>query len=506
MSEEIYTVIVADDEPEICEAVCQMVDWEQLGFRLVGSAGNGVDALQMVEQLQPDLLLTDIEMPFISGTELSRQVREVQPLIQVAFLSGYDDFEYVQSAIENQVIAYLLKPLSMAELTEELRGIHRKMQSRFQELRPVPSHMSRHIATATLLLDAFPSNQSEQSIRNRLYDCGMVFTEPYLLAVISIGAADFRQSAAQTVEKVIQKYYSCSAVVSGERILCLVVSEDGFSRLGVALDELYCVGKRLLSFAFNIGVSRSFTDLTQCHAACREAVDAQTLASESGIYHYEQLQENADRLSSDHIQRIEQMLLNEDDAELRNWLQSALRAPHSDFASMNLLFAAQEVVARYLGERDTALLLRRSQLENPFGTGASREEMDRRVAEFCLAGMERIRERKKKGIGFLCERALDIIERCYMDPELSLATVSSRLHVSPNYLSANIKKYAGETFINLVIKRRMEAAAQLLRDKTMKITEVSERCGYNDQHYFSYCFKKYYGVSPSVMRRGGETE
>ena len=115
--------------------------------------GNGLDALQLVEQLQPDLLLTDIQMPFITGTELAKSVRELQPLISIAFLSGYDDFEYAQRAIENRVISYLLKPISVAELTAALREIHVKMERNFQELRPVDVHISKHLTTASLLLD-----------------------------------------------------------------------------------------------------------------------------------------------------------------------------------------------------------------------------------------------------------------------------------------------------------------------------------------------------------------
>ena len=87
-SDTLYTVVVADDEDELREAVCTMIPWQELGYRLVGSAGNGLDALQLVEELRPDLLLTDIRMPFISGIELARQVREVRPATQIAFLSG----------------------------------------------------------------------------------------------------------------------------------------------------------------------------------------------------------------------------------------------------------------------------------------------------------------------------------------------------------------------------------------------------------------------------------
>ena len=82
----IYTVVVADDEDELREAVCSMIPWEEYGFRLVGSAGNGLDALQLVERVEPDLLLTDIRMPFISGIELARQVREIRPATNIAFL------------------------------------------------------------------------------------------------------------------------------------------------------------------------------------------------------------------------------------------------------------------------------------------------------------------------------------------------------------------------------------------------------------------------------------
>ena len=131
---QVLTVLVADDEPELLGAVCQLIDWESLGFRLVGRAGNGLDALQMVEALQPDFLLTDIRMPFISGTALTRQAKAVQPLLQVAFLSGYDDFEYAKAGIEDEIVAYLLKPISMAELTEELRKIHDKIEKRLASL------------------------------------------------------------------------------------------------------------------------------------------------------------------------------------------------------------------------------------------------------------------------------------------------------------------------------------------------------------------------------------
>ena len=286
MAAETYTVVVADDEQELREAVCSMIRWEEIGFRLVGSAGNGLDALQLVEQLQPDLLLTDIQMPFITGTELAKSVRELQPLISIAFLSGYDDFEYAQRAIENRVISYLLKPISVAELTAALREIHEKMERHFQELRPVDVHISKHLTTASLLLDPYAEYSGEDAER-LLLESGMVFTRPYDIAVFSVRVCHADQRSAHMIDRILRKYFSCCSFASGGRILSLVISENGFTHIGAALDELYYACRRMLDENCILGISRFFPDLRYCTEACREAVEVQQKATEPGIFRYE---------------------------------------------------------------------------------------------------------------------------------------------------------------------------------------------------------------------------
>ena len=124
----MYTIIVADDEEELRRAIIRRVDWASIGFTVIGEADNGAEALELVEKLKPDLLLTDIRMPFVSGIELARQVREICPATNIAYLSGYDDFSYAQQAIQYNIISYMLKPISVEELTEELLNIKNKMQ------------------------------------------------------------------------------------------------------------------------------------------------------------------------------------------------------------------------------------------------------------------------------------------------------------------------------------------------------------------------------------------
>ena len=94
-----YTVLVVDDEFELRRAMIERVDWAAAGFKVVGEAENGVEALDLIETLEPDLILTDIKMPMISGLELAAKVRELRPATQIVILSGYDSFEYARTAI-----------------------------------------------------------------------------------------------------------------------------------------------------------------------------------------------------------------------------------------------------------------------------------------------------------------------------------------------------------------------------------------------------------------------
>ena len=210
----IYTVIVADDEDELREAVCTMIPWEALGFHLVGSASNGLDALELVERLEPDLLLTDIRMPFISGIELARQVREIRPAMHIAFLSGYDDFEYAKQAIQYNIISYMLKPLTMDGLAAELKSIHEKIDARYAGLRRADaSHADRAAFLIPLVLAQYDNAPAdlEERLRTSAAACGLLRgtddrSTLVVLAASLEGAADYEAGFTQLVEQSANKY------------------------------------------------------------------------------------------------------------------------------------------------------------------------------------------------------------------------------------------------------------------------------------------------------------
>ncbi len=107
----------------------------------------------------------------------------------------------------------------------------------------------------------------------------------------------------------------------------------------------------------------------------------------------------------------------------------------------------------------------------------------------------------RKNLDIMCDEVLDIINKEYSDETLSLTSISRRLHVSSNYLSTVLKKVKGATFTEFLTQKRMSAAKDLISCTSMKLHEISELCGYSDRNYFSYCFKKYFGISPNIMRQ-----
>ena len=414
-----YTVVVADDEDELREAVCTMIPWQDYGFCLVGSASNGLDALQLVEKHAPDLLLTDIRMPFISGIELARQVREVRPATNIAFLSGYDDFEYAKQAIQYNIISYMLKPLTMEGLGAELRTIREKIDAQyalFRQTAPRPDRADQQAAMLMpLVLDEFAEPEEEQA-EAYARRCGLLqdgADRPRYTVMVSTllredGGSGTEPTFAASVDRLACKYLrGVSFFAAGKVVSVLLGNPSDFDEyLHILADEIPQMADRVLGRRCRIGVSRTVAGLTELHSAYREAMEA---------------------------------------------LRQGDRT---------------EGGAQFISDLAPAV----------------------------------------KGGELLCRRALEVLDQHYMEADLSLVSLSGLLDVSPNHLSACIKKYTGETFINILIRKRMEAARELLSASGLKVQEVSQRCGYTDQHYFSYCFKKYCGESPNAMRRRLEQE
>ncbi len=414
----MYTVVIADDEPKQRETMIKTIEWEKIGFQIVGEAENGSEALDFVSRLAPDLLLTDIRMPFISGIDLAREVREVRPATQIAFLSGFDEFSYAQQAIQYNIISYLLKPISVAELTEELKKIKEKIDRIFEDFAKIQKGEANTGADffLPLLLNQSYFESSEER-ENRLLkeqkQMGLLRAgrEEWNYEVLSILLRDKNgknctaSNHIHGVNSILQKYVECfSFYVDGRIVSVLYASPNSMQKyLHILVTDLVQSMERILKLRCSIGIGKETHKLTGLFQSCAESASA--LSCDQG------------------------------------------------------------------GERRIFYL-----------------------QDMCVA----------EGIPDVCQKALEKIGQEYGNTDLSLISVSKEIGISPNYLSMLIKKKTGKSFVDYLTSLRMEIAERLLKETNMKIREISEQCGYSDQHYFSYCFKKYAGVSPNILRRKGK--
>lgn len=528
----MYTVIVADDEEELRRALIRRVDWESIGFSVVGEAENGAEALELVEKYEPDLLLTDIRMPFITGIELARQVREVRPATQIAFLSGYDDFSYAQQAIQYNIISYLLKPISAAELTEELKKIKEKIDEKYHQFMVDNGERGKlEIQNMIMpwLLDGFQGEAGEERNQRLIKEaaaCGLIKDVSsdfrFIVIITSIIDQDGKNCTSQTsvhaIDFILKKYIRHVSFYSEGRVISLLIaSQSGFDKyLHIAVGEITQSVKRIMNFSCLIGVSRSVQGLSNVHEAYIEAMNAiqYSKRNRTEVYFISDIEREEDvdlERIENCISEMENLLRGGSRQELEEYLNKVFdQIAEKNIAVTALYFMMVQLVSAVFRivysvvEKDAITEL---QSNSPLLVRDTMENIDlirSRYITFCLAAKDLIAEQRKKSSTVLCDKALGIIENQYMNPDISLVSVSNEIAVSPNYLSALIKKSTGKTFIDLLTQKRIETAKDLLLCTNLKIKEISEKCGYNDQHYFSYCFKKYAGVSPNACRQNME--
>ena len=128
-----FTVILADDEAQILEGIHRGIDWDALGFEVIATASNGKELLERTETLRPDLVISDIKMPFLDGLQVAKMLHDNMMHVKIVLFSGWDDFEYAQLAIRYGVSEYILKPIDFQEMDTLLNKLHDELEEEFQQ-------------------------------------------------------------------------------------------------------------------------------------------------------------------------------------------------------------------------------------------------------------------------------------------------------------------------------------------------------------------------------------
>ncbi len=524
----MYTVIVADDEEEIRRALVKKMDWNSLGFELVGEASNGAEALELVEKLGPDLLLTDIMMPFIGGIELARQVREVRPSTQIAFLTGYEVFEYAKKAIQYNIISYILKPISSEEMGVELVKIRKLIDKKFEQFRSseqAKEHLDTLSFVMPLLLDGYShadSRQDRGSIISEADKQGLIIPgadTSYCVLVTSVadksGINVTSKATINSFNLILDKYVQHISFYINGRVVTLI---HGTRRtlekyLHIAVEDIAQSVDRIMNCVSSIGISRIGDDILNLHELYVEAMNALSYTSDtSGSIRYISDVEN-DYFSD--IEMFENFVAEEERYVRGGQAQEAGEACDKLFDAMgnvskyklsanfivpNLTSSVYKILYSVVDKEHADKLQEQCPLQMTDLNG-NIDNIRAYCKKLCVLAAELVTDQCQKSGSRHCELALDLINKEFADPDISLVSISREIAVSPNYLSALVRKETGSTFIELLTRRRMEEAQQLLLYPALKVKDVAIKCGYTDQHYFSYSFKKETGMSPIQFKK-----
>lgn len=543
-------IFLAEDEAVVRETIKRMIPWEELGFELVGEAADGEMALPLLIRQQPDLLITDIKMPFMDGLTLARLAKKEIPGLKVVILSGYDDFNYAKQAIGIGVEDYLLKPITKNALIERLSEIrsryeHEKTQKEYyekfqREMQAYEKNSSRDFFEALV-----GGSMDMMEVYKRAEKLGLdIVAEAYNVLIFTMncdedfsGQRDEYSSWEAESLELLENFFAghSSAMLFRSNIFSYGVLLKG-QREAIEENTRACVDeiRKILSRQdgrreWFLAVGQSVERLSQIQKSYHTASRAfsQRYLYDENILYYDEMETmehpggQAETEDNAYLQKVDVNALNP--AILQKFLSNGLQEETENFVKDYFYAIGQEPMESLVFRNYVILNVRFSVISFIKGLGCDTNEMESADTEEVLAesgkNMESAIAYAKKMISQAIEirdqnsgnknrsilkTAVDFIDSHYMDEEISLNTVANVANVSSNHFSALFSQNMGQTFIEYLTTLRMNKAKELLRCTGMRSSEIAGEIGYKDAHYFSYLFKKTQGMTPSDYRKARE--
>lgn len=526
----MYRVIVVDDESEIREGIINRIPWAELGYEVVGSAENGIEALELVENLQPDLVMSDIKIPFMDGLTLAERIRDISLPTKVIIFSGFDDFDYAKRAIRLNVVEYIMKPISAPELSETLRKLKADLDRERESKRDLERMRSLFEASVPVMRDQFiqellngRTDEDKLRARAELLRLDIFSGKPYV-AVVYVGPSESRAESSplaalslqQTIVEMLGPKYQLNSFVRGEHILLFTALSDPKEIMDLVrdLNSLCRVAHVILRQDISAGVSNLAGTYRGLAGAYREAFTAYSHSTVSGrqqalsISDVEPVKAGAFPFSDEDRQALSQAISMKSPKEAEQEADALfLRLGQMSWPKTRLEELYLELLTEFLR------LLRNYDLKaeevfDPSHNYLTHAEQCRTLNDlkkWCRETAYRIAEAigdlRRSSALRLAEEAKAYVDLNFRRPDLSVDEICSELHVSPTYFSTVFKKQTGQSFVSYLTDVRMQEAKRLLetsRDRTYMITE---KVGYSDPNYFSYAFKKQFGLSPTQYRK-----
>ena len=530
---EILKVLIVDDEKIIREGMVTGIEWESLGFKVSGQAEDGETALEMIDAIKPDLVITDIKMPFIDGLQLVEILKEKNPNILTVIISGHDEFEYAQKAVKLGAYDYLLKPLDLQYLCQMLVDIkeyifqHREMKSDSEELRLLK--IFRKIWGAYQVPEQ-DTNYLEKLWNSKLQDL------IYCASILSVDPVGCNPGGDKETEHQLMDYFVRELIQSTDSdsyIEKSVLNLEG-GKYGIILvgNDFDCMKedaggfvekiensfKNMLGLQTFISVSGIHRGVNGLGVAVKEAGKAfefRYIAGNKKVVSFNNIKNKSGLESSYYdfsgiltsIKSGDKNLLSE---ELKTVLKAAVaRREHAkgfiDFICAGLLSAAVDIIQEYGGSINDIFedpVFEFNRLSSVTSIDNAIEQLSRLLNRI----IDYLDKTRKKGITGKVEAARKYIDAEYANKQISLQMVADYVHINLCYLSELFKKHTDKSYIEYLTGRRIEKAEELLACTDFKSYEISDMVGYENATYFSTTFKKMTGISPMDYRKNAKKD
>ncbi len=532
-------IFLVEDESIVREGLRDNIPWQQYGYQFVGEAGDGEMALPLIQKTKPDVLLTDIKMPFMDGLSLSKIVHQEFPDMKIIIISGYDDFEYARQAIAVGVERYLLKPITRSSLQKVLSELKTKIeteqeQKNYQEKFQNESREYEQYSRTDFFMKLFEGRMPVQDIYAEAAKLSLRINAPcYNILMFSLQEKGERNDGGFESEEFARKreellYYFVrypehivfrwNINTYGVLIMGSVVQMQELTAKCIENVQRICepVQERFDWYTAVGEPVERLSLLAECYAKVNHLFAYRFLMPDTHIFtkaateRYMPVKERGKIVDVDPAkvdpELIKDFLMRGSQEEITdfadNYLLSVREALDSGLFRNYLVLHIYFVATAYIetigcDKREFIELLGEERVQD---IHLSTEEMLPYIKDVLQKVMElRDRESDNQSRKVL-KKALDYIEENYTQETLSLNTVAGAVNVSANYFSAIFSRAMQVTFIEYVTQKRMEKAKKLLR-QTEKLTgDIAFEVGYKDAHYFSFVFKKTQGCTPREYR------
>lgn len=525
----MYHILLVDDEWLELDTLEKYIPWEEMGFCVSGTSSNGRTALQMLESLQqqeiseeldtrqmPDVLLTDVKMPVMDGIALSQQVHKRYPHIQIVFLSGYSDFEYVREALSVEACGYILKPLNIDELKRTMEKVKEKCSQINQKAKSQTVLATENMKN----LLGFFGERKKDEWDNVCHTCNIYLRLPldnryFYIALLTIDEYHFLASYASNGKQILKNIAAgIQNFTETHKILSFHINDCSYLLLSAfPLPEI--IEKHLISG----------NDITRWLTAC-------TYMKEQTPEHFPALYEEMTRFRKWHLKMngsghviicdsfiqknsaatpiktidfsvLIQNLQTGNTSNIQNWLTAY--CGECKKKDEGLSRGALELIDKIFTlnilpkTKSSTLFAEKTELYRKLTAAESSTLIEKLLSDFLVKTSEVLSEKENDRHGHLIKQVEDIIRQEYASP-LTIEYLAEKVYISPNYLRSLFKEYTGETVLEYMTNVRLFEAANLLKETNLRIHEISQKIGYENPSHFCAVFRKQMGFTPNQYR------